>query len=369
MLQVLCAMYPNAPIYTLMYDRYATGCVFDGRVIRSSFLQKMPFAKKHHWAFPLLMPLAVEQFDLSEYDLVISISASFAKGILTKPTTRHICYCLTPPRFLWDDSQKFVEEFGYPGMFKKTISPFITYLRMWDQEASNRVDDFWAISNFIKERIGKYYRRPSTVIYPPVNLSKFKIGNWKPRTRNSVSVRDWSSTELRSGAGLEIGNYYLMVGRLVSYKRFDLAVRAFAKLNLPIKIVGTGPELKKLEAISYKLKAKNIEFLGLVSDQQLADLYAGSRALVFPQEEDFGIVPLEAMASGKPVIAYGAGGALETVIEGETGLFFREITEDSLIEAVNKFETMDFDPLICRKRAEEFDIEVFKKKILEKLNT
>lgn len=344
MLQVLCALYPEAPIYTLMYDRNATGGVFDGKVIHTSFLQKMPLAKKHHRAFPLLMPLAMEQFDFSGYDTVISVSASFAKGILTKPATRHVCYCLTPPRFLWDDSQKFVEEFGYSRMVKRFLPPFITYLRMWDQEASKRVDDFWAISNFIKERISKYYRRPSTVIYPPVNVSKFHVSDPPAGGR---------------------GDYFFMAGRLVSYKRFDLAVRVFNRLGLPLKIVGIGPEFKKLK----KMAENNIEFLGLVSDEELADLYAGSKALIFPQEEDFGIIPLESMASGKPVIAFAAGGALETVEEGKTGLFFREMTEDSLVEAIQKFETRRFDPWECRCQAEKFDIAVFKENILAELNS
>lgn len=340
MLQVLCALFPEAPIYTLIYDHNATGGVFEGKDIRTSFLQKMPFVKRHHRAFPLLMPMAIEQFDFSEYDTVISISASFAKGVLTKPGTRHICYCLTPPRFLWDDSQKFVEEFGYSRIVKRFLPPFITYLRMWDQEASKRVDDFWAISNFIKERIGKYYRRQSSVLYPPVNVSKFKISEQK-------------------------GDYFFLAGRLVSYKRFDLAVKAFKKLNLPLKIAGIGPELNKLK----KLAGNKTEFVGLVSDIQLADLYAGARAVVFPQEEDFGIVPLEAMASGKPVIAYRAGGALETIEDGKTGIFFDQLTEDSLMDAVRRFETMSFDPKVCRAQAEKFDISVFKENILKHLKS
>jgi glycosyltransferase involved in cell wall biosynthesis len=339
MLQVLCALYPDAPIYTLLYDRNATGGVFDDKVIHTSFLQKLPLARKHHRAFPLLMPVAMEQFDFSGYDTVVSISASFAKGVLTKPGTRHICYCLTPPRFLWDDSQKFVEEFGYSRLVKKFLPPFITYLRMWDQEASKRVDDFWAISGFIRERIDKYYRRPSTLIYPPVNVDKFHVSE-------------------------DTGDYFFMAGRLVSYKRFDLAIKVFNRLGLPLKIVGIGPEMNKLK----KIAGRNIEFLGLVSDERLAELYADSRALIFPQEEDFGIVPLEAMASGKPVIAYGAGGALETIAEDKTGVFFREMTEDSLIQAIKKFEEMNFDPKECRKQAEKFDISVFKKNILNNLS-
>jgi len=338
MLQVLCSIFPNAPIYTLMYDREATGGIFDGKVVRTSFLQNFPFAKKHHHLFPLLMPLGIEQFDFSQFDVVISISASFAKGIITKPATRHICLCLTPPRFLWDNSQKFMEEFGYPSFIKKIIPPFITYLRIWDKEASCRVDDFWSISKFVKDRVRKYYNRDSELIYPPINVSKFNISN-------------------------EVGDYFLMVGRLVSYKRFDLAVHAFNKLGLPLKIIGIGPEMNKLKKIS----KKNVEFLGLVSDEILAKYYSKARALVFPQEEDFGIVPLESMASGRPVIAFRGGGAVETVIGDKTGVFFDEQSEESIIDSIRKFNDMRFDPAVCRSRAEEFDTGIFRKNVLHKL--
>ncbi len=338
MLQVLCALYPRAPIYTLLYDRDATGGVFDGRIIKTSFLQSMPFTKKHHRIFPLLMPLAIEQFDFSDYDVVVSISASFAKGIITKPHTKHICYCLTPPRFLWDNSQKFVEEFGYPALVKKFLPPFITYLRIWDSQASLRVDEFWSISNFIEDRVRKYYSKPSQVIYPPVNVAKFHVSN-------------------------QIGDYFFMAGRLVSYKRFDVAVKTFNQNGLSLKIVGTGPELNKLK----KIANKNIEFLGLVSDEKLASLYSHAQACIFPQEEDFGIVPLESMASGRPVIAYRAGGALETVIENKTGVFFDEQTPESFGHAVDKFLGSKFNPEECRVQAEKFDVEVFKNSIARKL--
>ena len=338
MLQVLCALYPRAPIYTLLYDRDATGGVFDGRVIKTSFLQNLPFTKKHHRVFPLLMPLAIEQFDFSEYDLVLSISASFAKGIITKPHTKHICYCLTPPRFLWDNSQKFVEEFGYPKLVKKFLPPFITYLRIWDKEASLRVDEFWSISDFIQGRVKKYYSKDSKVIYPPVNVNKFYVSD-------------------------KISDYFFMAGRLVSYKRFDLAVKTFNKNGLPLKIVGTGSEFKKLKSIA----GKNIEFLGLVSDEKLAGLYSHAQACIFPQEEDFGIVPLESMASGRPVIAYRSGGAMETIIENKTGMFFDEQNPGSLGAAVDKFYRLKFKPEECRTHAERFDIEVFKNNIVEKL--
>lgn len=339
LLQVLCALFPEAPIFTLLYDENATGGVFSGQVIRTSFLQKVPFAKKHHRLFPILMPLAIELFDFSDFDLVISISASFAKGIITKPHTKHICYCLTPPRFLWDESQQFVKDIGYPEIIKKIIPPFATYLRMWDREASFRVDEFWTISNFIKERIGKYYGRSSAVFYPPVNTVKFHISE-------------------------NIGNYFFMAGRLVSYKKFDLAIRVFNKLNLPLKIAGIGPEIRRLK----KIAGKNIEFLGLVPDEKLAELYARAKACIFPQEEDFGIVPLEAMASGRPVIAFRGGGAAETVLENKTGVFFDEQTEESLAEAVKNFNSDNFNSAVCRARAEEFDVAAFKQKFLALIN-
>ncbi len=339
MLQVLSNIFPDAPIYTLMYDREATGRIFDGREIRTSFLEKLPFAKKRHYFFPMIMPLGVEQFDFSNFDLVISISASFAKGIITKPNTRHICLCLTPPRFLWDDSQKFIEDFNYPYLIKKIIPPFLTYLRIWDQEASHRVDEFWAISNFVKERIKKYYNRESKIIYPPINVQKFKTNE-------------------------NIKDYYLMVGRLVSYKKFDLAIKVFNESGLSLKIVGIGPEMTKLK----KIAKSNIEFLGLVSDEILADYYSGARALVFPQEEDFGIVPLEAMASGRPVIAYRAGGATETIVENKTGIFFDQQNEESLADAVNRFQKIKFSSQDCRRQAEMFDVDIFIKKLNSLLN-
>lgn len=338
-LQVLCSTFPDAPIYTLFYDAEATGGVFEDREIRTSFLQKVPFIKKYHRFFPIFMPLAIERFDFSDFDVVLSISASFAKGIITKPGTKHICYCLTPPRFLWDDSQKFVEEFNYPRLIKWILPPLITYLRLWDREASFRVDEFLAISNFVKDRVKKYYLRDSDVVYSPVNVSKFYISN-------------------------EVSDYYFMVGRLVSYKRFDLAIKAFNKLGWPLKIAGIGPEMKKLQ----KMANKNIEFLGLISDDKLAELYSHSRAFIFPQEEDFGITPLESMASGRPVIAYRGGGAVETIKEGETGVFFDDQSIDSLISAVKKSKHLNFDPEKCRKQADKFDTPIFQANMLNSIN-
>lgn len=335
MLQVLSAIFPNAPIYTLIHDSDLAGHIFDDKTVYTSFLQGLPFTKNHHRIFPLLMPIAIEQFDFSDYDVVISLSASFAKGIITDHRTKHICYCLTPPRFLWDNSQKLTEEFSFPKVVKKLLPPFTSYLRIWDWEASRRVDEFWSISDFVKNRVKKYYGKESRVIYPPVNVDNFFISK-------------------------EIGNYFLMVGRMVSYKKFDLAIKAFNQLGLPLKIIGTGPEFKKLKKIS----KNNIEFIGLVSDDQLPEFYSKAKALIFPQEEDFGIVPLEAMASGRPVIAYRGGGALETIKENETGIFFDEQNEDSIISAIKTFDDRKFEPIECRSQAEKFSITNFKREII-----
>lgn len=337
-LQVLSSFFPDAPIYTLFYDIGATGRVFEGKEIRTSFLQKAPLIKKYHRLFPLFMPIAIEQFDFSDFDVVISISSSFAKGIITKPQTKHICYCLTPPRFLWDDSQKFMDDFGYPQFVKNIFPPLITYLRLWDREASFRVDKFVAISNFVKERVKKYYSRDSDVIYSPVNTDKFYISS-------------------------DIGDYFFMVGRHVSYKKFDLAIKVFNKLGWSLKVAGVGPETDRLK----KLARNNIEFLGLVSDEKLADLYSHARAFVFPQEEDFGITPLESMASGRPVIAYRGGGAVETVREGETGIFFNKQTVESLVETLQEFNYKNFNPYICQEQASKFDISVFRDGIFKNL--
>lgn len=340
-LQVLSSMYPEAPIYTLLYDSQATGKVFEGKEIRTSFLQRMPLAKRYHRFFPLLMPFAIEQFDFSEYDLVLSISSSFSKGIITKSGARHICYCLTPPRFLWDGSHKFMDQSSYPFLIKKLLPPFISYLRVWDIEAALRVDKFIAISEFVKERISKYYGEDVPVIYSPVNTSKFFV----------------SSPE-------KIRDYFLAVGRLVPYKKFDLLVEAFNELGLPLIIAGTGPELKRLK----KIANENIVFKENTSDNELAILYSEAKAFLFPQEEDFGLTPLEAMASGTPVIAFNSGGATETVIEGLTGTFFLKQTKKDLVDIVRSFDRNKYKSSNCRLRAEEFGIDKFRKKMVEIIN-
>lgn len=333
-LEAFCQLFPKAPIYTLLYDKKKTGSAFEGRQIKTSFLQKVPLVKSHHRPFLMFMPLAIEQFDFSQYDLVLSDSHSYSKGVITSIDTFHICYCHTPIRYAWDDSHKYIEQFGYSNPIKKIIPFFMSYVRVWDEQASQRVDKFIANSNFVAQRIEKYYRQKADVIYPPVKTDLFYLAD-KP------------------------DNYFLIVGRFLPYKRFDLAIDAFNQLGWSLKIVGDGPDKKKLQARAND----NIEFVGLVSDHKLRDYYAHCQAFIFPQEEDFGIAAVEAMASGRPVIAYQSGGSLEIVQPGLTGLFFKEQTPEALIATLKEFKISDFDPKIIRQKAMEFDQERFKERI------
>jgi glycosyltransferase involved in cell wall biosynthesis len=325
----------------LVYNKELLGDVFGERTIRTSFLQKIPFSRREHRFFPILMPMAVEQFDLSYYDLVLSDSSSYAKGVITRPGALHICYCHTPMRYAWDDCHKYAREFYYPSWVKRAIPFGMNYVRIWDWAAAKRVDHFIANSCLVKDRIKKYYKAEASVIHPPVSLDNFQVQN---KTKD----------------------YYLMAGRLVPYKRFDLGVKAFNKLKLPLKIVGSGSELERLKAMA----GKNIEFIGSLKSygQELAKIYGECKALIYPQEEDFGLVPLEAMASGRPVIAFRRGGAKETVKEGITGIFFSKQDTRSLISAVQRFNDLSFDPEVIRHHAEGFSKERFKKEILDFIN-
>lgn len=332
-LTAFCEMFPDAPIYTLVYDAKLTGFAFEGRKIKTSFLQKIPLAASRHRYFPLFMPYAIEQFDLSSYDLVLSDSGSYAKGVITKPSALHISYCHTPHRYVWDNSHKLIEEFGYPKLLKVLSPLFMTYVRIWDAQAAQRPDAFIANSEFVRRRMKKYYGRDAQVIYPPLNWERFSIQ--------------------------EPADYFLMVGRMVPYKKFSLAVEAFNRLGFNLKIIGDGPARKKLE----KRARSNIEFLGLISEPYLAEYYARAQALIFPQEEDFGVVAAESMASGRPVIAYRGGGAVEIIKEGEDGIFFDEQTPSSLIDAMGRFQNIQFDPHLIRQHAMRFDKGRFKEEI------
>ena len=306
-------LFPKAPIYTTLYNKKKCP-EFAKADVRQSWLRFIPGAKWAHRLFLPFMPLIFERLDLSDYDLVLSSSHSAAKGILTQPGTLHVTYCHSPMRYVWDHSHSYQNQFRSFLPLQILYKPLLHRIRLWDRLAAERVDLYLTNSKYVAARIQKYYHRESELIAPPVDLSFFIPENTKR-------------------------NAYLAVGRLIPYKRFDLVLKACKKLKRPLRIVGEGPELGRLK----KLAGKNVVFLGKISDEDLRKEYQKAKALVFPQLEDFGIVPLEAMACGTPVIAYGKGGALETVKENISGLFFDEQTEDSLVKAIQKFEKKKWD--------------------------
>jgi glycosyltransferase involved in cell wall biosynthesis len=336
--EALHEIYPDAPIYTSIYLPGRMPESFKKMDIRTSFMQKLPFLTKHFKKYLLLYPLAFASFDMSEYDVVISSSSAFAKGVKKKKGAVHICYCYTPARFIWR-YEDYVEKESLNWLFRLILPLFIRILKAWDLKTNDKVDHFIAISNYIAKRIESIYNRKSEVIYPPVNVSDFMPGRG-------------------------ISEHFLIVSRLNAYKKIDVAIKAFNVLGLRLKIIGDGPYRKYLESIANS----NIEFLGKVPDKDLAGHYGKCKALIFPGDEDFGIVPVEAQAAGRPVIAYAKGGALETVIKDKTGVFFYEQTEGSLIEAVKRTLDMGFDPKLIRENALRFDKEVFKQKIREYVN-
>jgi len=338
-LECFCELYPEAHIYTIMHNKKSMHGVFSDRKIHTSFLQNFPLAKKRHRIFPLLMPSAIEQFDFDKYDVVLSDSSSYAKGIITSPKTLHICYMHTPMRYAWDDCQKYTDDFGLPSLIKKLVPFFMNYVRVWDWVSAHRVDRIIANSNFVAKRIKKYYKKDSIVINPPVNVNNFYVETDEKKR----------------------GDYFLMVGRLITYKRHDIAIEAFNKLGLPLKIIGRGPEMKKLQ----KMANENIEFLGRVEDAELPKYYANCRAFIFPQEEDFGIVAIEAMVAGRPLIAFRGGDIVEHMEENKTGIFIEKQTAQDITEAVKKFEKMNFDGNFIREKSLKFDRENFKRRIKE----
>ncbi|MFH0819777.1 MAG: glycosyltransferase [bacterium] len=335
-LKVLEEIYPEAPIFTLVFNEEKMGYFFDKKKIKTSFLQNLPFGKSAYRWFLSLMPAATEGYDLRDYDLVISSSSAFAKGAITSEQTLHLCYCHTPTRYLWTDTHQYIEGLSYPGLIKKIIPLTLNKLRVWDYLSAKRPDYFIANSENVRRRIKKFYGRESFVIQPPIEIEKFKISS-------------------------KLGNYFLTGGRLVPYKRFDLTIEAFNRLGLPLKIFGTGPEEQKLQ----EMAKTNIEFLGFVSDKNLPELYSQSLAFIHPQVEDFGITAIEAMASGRPIIAYQAGGALESIKNNETGLFFDEQSWEAILDAILRFKPENFNPQAIREHAKNFDKEVFKKRIAE----
>ncbi len=370
-LMSLHKLYPDAPIYTLLYDEKKMKKYFPGAKIRSSFLNRLPkFIKKRKKYLLPFMPTAAETFDLRDFDVVISISSSFVKGVITKPKAVHICYCHTPTRFLWDWYYNYLEENKINGIKKIIILPFLHYLRMWDKSASERVDYFIANSEHTAKRIKKFYGRESEVIYPPTNTVIARSS--AERRSNPATTRDEfnhgiaSSPSLRyaqSGflAMTDNNSYFLVVSRLSPYKKIDIAIEAFNKLELPLVIIGEGEDKKRLE----KIANKNIKFLGFQPEEKLAQYYENCYAFIFPGEDDFGITPIEAMSFGKPVLAYRKGGVLETVIEGKTGEFFDDPIPEILADGVRRMKNNynNYDAEKIKKQAEKFSEDVFREKI------
>lgn len=331
-LEAVCELYPDADIFTLVYDPERTFDSFRKNRIETSFIQRLPFAKRRFRRYLPLFPKAIEQFDLKGYDSVISINHCVAKGARVPDAARHACYCLTPMRYVWT----YPDE--YFGPFKGMLAPLIDYLKAWDKTAALNVGHFATISNHVKARINRCYSKDSVVIYPPVDVEYF-LNEKKPARED----------------------FYLVVSELVPYKRTEVAVNAFNLLKLPLIIIGDGPCKARLEAAANR----NIRFLPFQPKEKLKEYYSKARALIYPQKEDFGIVAVEAQAAGCPVIAYRRGGAADTVIDEKTGVFFNERSRYSLLDAVNRFRTMEFDHKDMVENAKRFDIAIFKKRFKE----
>lgn len=338
-LLTLHEIFPEAPLYTSVYDHIRAPWAKEFQVY-TSFIQKFPLPKNAHEYYPFFMGLAFESFCFDEFDLVISITHEFAKAIITKPQTLHLCYCLNPVGYLWDNNGDYFSQSSW--WFRNATKPVVKYLRWYDRIIAQRPDIYLAISKTVQARIKKHYKRECQVIYPPVDITA------NPDLVSKVQNK---------------GDYYLIVSRLVSQKRLDIAIEAFNQLGLPLKVIGVGRMFGSLKAIS----KSNIEFLGYLTDEQVAQYYKSCRAVVIPGEEDFNLVAVEAQSFGKPVIAYGKGGVTETVIEGKTGCFFREKNANSLIEAINNFnkQLRSFKAEDCYENARRFSKERFKREFLD----
>ena len=339
-LAALSEIWPDSPIFTLIYDPHGPCREFtEGKIIQTSFLQKLPRSKRNHRAYLPLMPLAVEQFDTRSFDILISCSHAVAHGIIPGVDQLHINYICIPIRYAWHLYQQYIKEAGLTrGQKSVFVKLILHYIRMWDNASSNRVDKYVSISKWVSRNVWRVYRRPSSVIYPPVDLEHFSPGGHKE-------------------------NFYITASRMVPYKRIDIIVEAFS--TMPTKkliVIGDGPELEKVKSKA----GKNVEFLGFQPRDDLIENMQRARAFIFAAIEDFGILPVEAQACGTPVIAYGKGGVLETVIDGKTGLFYEEQSTECLVSAVNKFETIheQFNPKNARQNAERFNKERFQKEFM-----
>lgn len=297
--------------------------------VKTSWMQQLPLLEKYYRLYFPLYPLAVSSLDLSEYDLVISSSSGYAKGVRANADAIHICYCHTPMRWVWSfKSYSARESFG--GAVRQLLRVILRGLKAWDKDAARQPDHFIANSNVVAERIARAYQRHAEVIYPPIDVSRFAVSH-------------------------EEGTHYIVLARLVSYKRIDLAVEAMSRLGRKLLVIGEGPATESLKAIA----GPTVRFVGRASDEEVEDYVRTCRALIFPGEEDFGMVPLEVAAAGRPTIAFKRGGAVETVVEGRTGVFFDDQTADALVEAILRFENLQWDPITIRRHAENFSVPIF----------
>ncbi|MFA6918162.1 MAG: glycosyltransferase [Candidatus Gracilibacteria bacterium] len=333
--KALADMFPKAPIYTLLYDEEKVGKVFPKERIRTSFLQKYPafIRKRYRYLIPK-MPRAIEELDFEGFDLVISSNTAFSHGIITPLQTKHVCYCHAPMRYAWDWVNEYQKENNISGLKKILYAPILKQLREWDKIAGDRPHSYIANSKNVQKRIKKYYRMDSSVVYPPVDIDKFATS--------------------RTNAG-----YFLIVSTLTPYKKIDLAVQLFNKIGRKLVIIGDGPHKEYLQNIA----ADNIEFLGFKDDATVIEYMKNCRAFIFPGEEDFGITPVEAMACGKPVLAYAKGGCLETVVEGQTGEFFYEPTVESMEDGLARlmYNEIFYKPRNIRLHSQQFSREIFEK--------
>ncbi|MGX9418433.1 glycosyltransferase family 4 protein [Vibrio sp. WJH972] len=337
-LQQLIELYPDCEVFSLLdfLEQKDRDFYLAGKTVKTSFIQKLPFAKKLYRNYLPLMPIAIEQFDFSGFDVVISSSYAVAKGVITSPNQLHISYCHSPIRYAWDMQTQYLKESNMTSGLKSVLVRYLLHkIRIWDHRSAASVDQFIANSNFIKKRINKFYKRDSEVIFPPVDVSSFALQETKE-------------------------DFYVTASRMVPYKKICLIVQAFSKMpDKKLVVIGTGPDFDKIKSYA----SDNVELMGYQPYSVLIEKMQKARAFVFAAEEDFGIVPLEAQACGTPVIAYGIGGSLDTVVDGETGVYFHKQDEQSLIQAVEKFETLSFDPLVIRKHAEGFSSEIFRQNV------
>ncbi|HRJ40827.1 MAG: glycosyltransferase [Caldilineaceae bacterium] len=340
-LEELVDLFPAAPLYTSMYDPAKMPDAYRRWDIRTTFMQRLPGYSDHHQAYLPVYPLAFSRTDLSGYDLVLSNKSGFCHGVATRNGSRkavHVCYCLTPTRFLWLYEQ-YREREQIGGLVNAALQPALALLRRWDWAAAQRVDHFVAISTAVQERIRAIYGRESVVIHPPVDTERYTPDPSVP-----------------------VGDYYLIVSRLIPYKRIDLAVDAFRHLPAEkLVVVGDGRDRASLQAAA----EPNVTFLGRQSQTKLLELMRGCKAFLFPGLEDFGIAPVEALAAGRPVIAYAGGGALDTVLPGVTGEHFAEQTVESLLDVLGSFDPDAYAPAVCRQQAEKFGRDVFRRKLLD----